>query len=68
MEHNEIKHIPAEKIETKGSNGFVFSIHQICGFVTRKRRLKQANVAESNRNDIRHGKNPGNKPPLSRAA
>jgi len=68
LEYNEIKRIPVEKAETKGSNGFVFSIHRIHAFVTRKRRLKLANVAESHRNDSHRGKNPGNKPPLSRAA
>ena len=27
LELNEIKHIPVEKAETQGSNGFVFSLH-----------------------------------------
>jgi hypothetical protein len=47
LELNEIKHIPIEKAETKGSNGFVFSLHEIHGCVTRKRQLKAAAEAEN---------------------
>jgi len=46
LEYNEIKHLPIENTETKGPNGFVFSIHQIHGFITRKRRLRDAATAE----------------------
>jgi len=45
LELNEIKHLPIEQTETKGQNGFVFSIHQIHAFATRKRRRKQAEAA-----------------------
>ena len=45
LEYNEIKHLPIENTETKGSNGFVFSLHRIHAFVTRKRLLKQAAAA-----------------------
>jgi hypothetical protein len=42
LEASEIKHQPIENTETTGTNGFVFSIHQIHARVIRKRQLKQA--------------------------
>ncbi len=51
LEYNEIKHIPMETTETKGANGFVFSIHRIHAFVTIKRLLKQAETAQHKQND-----------------
>ena len=45
LEANEIKRQPIENTETQGTNGFVFSIHQIHAFATRKRRRKQAEAA-----------------------
>jgi hypothetical protein len=45
LEQNEIEHQPVENTETQGANGFVFSIHQIHAFATRKRRQKQAETA-----------------------
>ena len=51
LEYNEIKHIPIETTEVKGANGFVFSIHRIHAFVTRKRLLNQAEAAKHKQND-----------------
>jgi len=72
LEYNEIKHLPIEKTETKGPNGFVFSIQQIHAFATRKRRQKQAEAAirsahnhQNNKNNPKIG---GPKRPLSQAA
>jgi len=59
LEYNEIKHIPIEKAETKGPNGFVFSIHRIHAFVTRKRRLELAEAAarkDNSRPNNRHNR------------
>jgi len=71
-EYNEIKHLPIEQTENKGANGFVFSIHQIHAFVTRKRQLKQAAAAQHRENDRQNGRFHGNRknpqPVLSRAA
>jgi hypothetical protein len=47
LEQNEIEHQPIENTETQGANGFVFSIHQIHAFATRKRRQNQA-IADTN--------------------
>ena len=61
FKYNEIKHLPVENSETKGSNGFVFSIHQIHGFVTRKRLLNRA-AAAANYKFPSKSTNPGRKP------
>jgi hypothetical protein len=72
LEHNEIKHQPIENTETKGPNGFVFSIHQIHAFATRKRRQKQAEATLYNAgNRLNRNNNPkigGAKRHLSQAA
>jgi hypothetical protein len=60
MEYNEIKHLPIENTETKGANGFVFSIHQIHAFVTRRTRLKQAQTAQHKADDRMHNRKHGN--------
>jgi hypothetical protein len=61
LELNEIKHIPIEKAETKGSNGFVFSLHEIHACVTRKRQLKEAVAAEMRQNDRLNNRSHGNR-------
>ena len=72
LEANEIKRLPIEQTETKGQNGFVFSIHQIHAFVTRKRRRKQAETTlykDASRQELKHGGKPSSfKPSFSRAA
>ena len=72
LEYNEIKHLPIEQTETKGQNGFVFSIHQIHAFVTRKRRLKQAEAtlynAGNRQNHHHNSKTSAPKHRLSQAA
>jgi hypothetical protein len=72
LEYNESKHQPIENAETKGSNGFVFSIHQIHAFATRKRRQKQAEATLYNAgNRLNRNNNPkigGAKRHLSQAA
>jgi hypothetical protein len=42
LDRNESEHQPIENTETQGANGFVFSIHQIHAFATRKRRRELA--------------------------
>ena len=56
LEYNELKRLPIENTATQGSNGFVFSIHQIHACATRKRALKQARTAVSNENTHRNHK------------
>jgi hypothetical protein len=55
LEYNEIQNQPIENTETQGANGFVFSIHQIHAFATRKRQLnqmpKQAQATSNSKND-----------------
>ena len=72
LEYNEIKHLPVENTETKGANGFVFSIQRIHAFVTRKRLLIQAEAAQRKQTDYQnnrfHGKHTNGKRILSRAA
>ncbi len=68
LEYKEIKHLPIEQGETIGANGFVFSIHQIHAFVTRRRQLKQAQIAEIRHSDHNHGNRTSGKRLLSRAA
>jgi hypothetical protein len=72
LEYNEIKHLPIENTETKGTNGFVFSIHRIHAFVIRKRLLKQAEAARNKQTDHQnngfHGKHGKAQRILSRAA
>ena len=65
LEYNEIKHLPIEKTETTGANGFVFSIHRIHAFVTRKRQLKRAETSQHRENSRPNGRLDGK---LSRAA
>jgi len=54
LEFNEIKHLPIEHTETQGANGFVFSIHRIHAFASRKRLLKQAEAAQHKENHRRN--------------
>jgi len=68
LEYNESKHLPIEQTITAGTNGFVFSIHQIHAFVTRKRQLKQAERTENHINNQHHPKHPKSISALSRAA
>ena len=72
LEYNEIKHLPIENTETLGANGFVFSIHRIHAFVTRKRLLIQAEAARHKQTDHQnkgfHGKQGKAQRILSRAA
>jgi hypothetical protein len=58
---------PDQKREVEVS-GFVFSIHQIHAFVTRKRQLKQAARTENRFNNQHHPKHPKAIPALSGAA
>jgi len=67
LEASEIKHLPIEATETKGQNGFVFSIHQIHTFATRKHQLAEAKSTIS-RNANRHEFNHHGKKALRRAA
>src|SRR5271154_4992666 len=46
LEYNEMKHLPIEAAETKGQNGFVFALHKIHAYVTRKRLLRKAETAQ----------------------
>ena len=62
LELNESKRLPIESTETKGPNGFVFSIHQIHAFVTRKRRQKQAEAILYNAS---HRQTPNNSPKIN---
>ncbi len=63
LEHNEIRHLPVDRTETKGQNGFVFYFHQIHAFVTRKRQMKQAENAKRRDDDHQNGKNGKYGPP-----
>jgi len=68
LEYNESKHLPIEQTVTAGTNGFVFSIHQINAFVTKKRQLKQLERTENRIDNQHHPKHPKTIPVLSRAA
>ena len=47
LELNESKRLPIESTETKGPNGFVFSIHELHACVQRKRQLKQTEAIQN---------------------
>jgi hypothetical protein len=72
LEYNETRHLPVENTETKGANGFVFSIHQIHAFATRRRQLKQVEAAaykaEDRTRNRKHGNRNNPQSALSRAA
>jgi hypothetical protein len=72
LEANEIKRQPIENTETTGTNGFVFSIHQIHARVIRKRQLEQAEAtihrAHKHQNPHHRNKQIGAARSLGRAA
>lgn len=83
VQYSKIKHLPIESMLEKGQalssqesgqrqeivvSGFVFSIHQIHAFVTRKRQLKDAVAAQNRQNNHHNGKHNDRKHQFSRAA
>jgi hypothetical protein len=68
LEQNEVDHQPIENTETQGTNGFVFSIHQIRAFAARKRQLKKPQAASYMENNRLNSKQNDRKQPFRHAA
>ncbi len=72
LEYNESRRLPVENTAAQGANGFVFSLHQIHAFASRKRQLRHAEAAQNKQNTHANKRDHGNRhnqrPLLTRAA